>query len=154
MVRWPGHIAPNQVSDQVWAFWDFLPTAADIAGVVPPADIDGISILPMLTGKGEQKQHEYLYWEYKQDQAVRSGKWFAHKASGQQVELYDLISDPRQSIDLSTSFPDVVKKMEEIMSKSHTPSDVWPSPGETREEFTKRLKDNNIPARPANVSLY
>jgi len=154
MVRWPGHIAPDQVSGQVWAFWDFLPTAADLAGVKAPSNLDGLSILPTILGKGEQKQHEYLYWEYKQNQAIRSGKWFAHKASGKQVELYDLVSDPQQSNDLSINFPDIVKKMEDIMSKSHSPSDVWPSPGETKEEFVKRLKVNNIPERPNNLSVY
>lgn len=154
MVRWPGQIKPGQVSDHIWAFWDFLPTAAEIAGVDPPSGIDGISVLPAILGKELKNQHEYLYWEYKQNQVVRSGKWFAHKASGKQVELYDLPSDPQQAQDLSSKFPDVVKKMEEIMLKSHSPSDVWPSPGETPEEFAKRLKDNNIPERPDNVSNY
>lgn len=154
LVRWPGHIAPNQVSNQIWAFWDFLPTAAEIAGIKAPAAIDGISILPSILGKGAQKQHDYLYWEYKQNQAVRSGKWFAHKSNGKPVELYDLISDPLQSKDLRSNFPDIIKKMEEIMLKSHSPSDVWPSPGETQEKFAKRLKDNNIPERPDNLGLY
>ena len=154
MVRWPGHISPGKESDHIWAFWDFLPTAAEIAGIKPPSEIDGISILPALLGKGEQKQHEYLYWEYKQNQAVRSGKWFAHKASGKQIELYDLIADPQQLNDLSSNYPDVVKKMEEAMIQSHSPSDVWPSPGETNEEFAKRLKENNVPERPDNLSLY
>ncbi len=154
MVRWPGHIAPNQVSDHIWAFWDFLPTASEIAGVEAPSDIDGISILPALLGKGKQKQHDYLYWEYKQAQVIRDGKWFAHRESGGQVELYDLISDPQQSKNLSNKNPDIVKKMDEIMRKAHTPSDVWPSPGETPEQFKKRLKQNNIPERPNNLALY
>ena len=154
MVRWPGKIKPGQVSDYIWAFWDYLPTAAEIAGVEVPVKTDGISILPTLLGKEKQNQHEYLYWEYQQDQAVRSGKWYAVRPSGKQVELYDLIADPQQSNDLSSNHPDIVKRMEEIMSVSHTPSDVWPSPGETQEAFAKRLKDNNIPERPDNISNY
>jgi arylsulfatase A-like enzyme len=154
LARWPGHIAPNQVSEHIWAFWDFLPTAAGIAGVEPPSDIDGISILPTLTGEGEQKQHEYLYWEHNQNQAVRMGKWYAHRASGEQVELYDLVSDPQQSQDLSGSNPDIVKEVEAKMREAHTPSDVWPSPGETQDEFTQRLKEDNIPERPDNIALY
>jgi arylsulfatase A-like enzyme len=154
MVRWPGHIKPGQVSDHIWAFWDFLPTAAEIAGIEAPSAIDGISILPTLLGKEGQKQHEYLYWEYQQSQAIRSGKWYAHRASGKQIELYDLITDPKQSNDLSGSQPDVIRKMEDIMTKSHTPSDVWPSPGESPEQFAKRLKDNNIPEGPNNLSRY
>lgn len=154
MVRWPGKIKPGQVSDYVWAFWDFLPTAAEIAGVEVPVKTDGISILPALLGKEKQNQHDYLYWEYQQDQAVRSGKWYALRESGKQVELYDLFSDTQQSKDLSSDYPDIVKKMEGIMDGSHIPSDVWPSPGETQEAFAKRLKDNNIPERPNNVSNY
>jgi len=154
MVRWPGHIKPAQVSDQIWAFWDFLPTAAEIAGIEPPSGLDGISVLPVLTGETEEIEREYLYWEYKQKQAVRSGKWFAHKPNGKPVELFDLSSDPGQSVSLSREFPDIVRRMEEIMQKSHTPSDVWPSPGETPEQFAKRLKENNIPERHANASDY
>lgn len=154
LVRWPGHIAPNQTSDQIWAFWDFLPTAADIVGVAPPSDIDGISILPTLVGKGNQKQHDYLYWEYNQNQAIRDGKWFAHRANGGDVELYDLIADPEQSKDLSSQFPELSKEMEIRMDGAHTPSDVWPSPGEGQDEFKQRLIVQNIPDRLNNVGEY
>jgi arylsulfatase A-like enzyme len=154
IVRWPGHIGANQVSAQIWAFWDFMPTVAEIVGVEPPAGIDGISILPTLLGEGKQIQHEYLYWEGNQNQAVRYGRWYAHRANGGEVELYDLPADPQQSVDLSNRFPDIVKRIEQIMHNAHTPSDVWPSPGETEEEFKKRLADNAIPERPKNVAQY
>lgn len=156
IARWPGHIKPNQVSDQIWAFWDFLPTAAEIAGVNPPLNIDGISILPTLLGTGIQKQHEYLYWEFKQNQAIRYGKWFAHKANGKPVELYELISDPQQSQNVSESYPEIVKKAKEIMINSHTPSEVWPSPGESTDIFNKRMDQLGITEkeRPDNLSKY
>ena len=62
IARWPGHVPPGTTSDQVWAFWDFLPTAAELAGVEPPKGIDGISMLPDILGK-KQRSHEFLYWE-------------------------------------------------------------------------------------------
>src|SRR5215470_5243121 len=64
IVRWPGKIKPGRVSDQVWAFWDFLPTAAEIAGVKAPDKIDGISMLPTLIGQIQTNQHAFLYWEF------------------------------------------------------------------------------------------
>ena len=79
IARWPGRIKADTVSNQVWAFWDFLPTAAEIAGVKPPTGIDGISMLPALLGK-EQKSHDYLYWEFHErgfQQAIRMGDWKA-----------------------------------------------------------------------------
>ncbi len=76
LVRHPGKIKAGTVSDHVWAFWDFLPTAAELAGVAGPSGIDGISVAPTLLGKPGQKQHEYLYWEFFErgyKQAVRMG---------------------------------------------------------------------------------
>lgn len=154
MVRWPARIGANLVSAQIWAFWDFMPTAAEIAGIEPPSDIDGISILPTLLGQGKQEQHDYLYWEANQNQAVRDGRWFAHRANGGEVELYDLPADPQQSNDLSDQFPGIAERMSDIMDEAHIPSDVWISPGETEEEFQQRLEENMIPERPENVALF
>src|SRR5689334_5703815 len=77
LARWPGKIKPGTTNDQTWAFWDFLPTAAELAGAQPPARIDGISILPALLGQS-QRRHEYFYWEFHErgfTQAVRMGDW-------------------------------------------------------------------------------
>src|SRR5262249_2555081 len=68
IVRWPAKIKPGQVSDQIWAFWDFLPTAAEIAGKDAFHRVrdktDGISMLPTLLGKAQTNQHDFLYWEF------------------------------------------------------------------------------------------
>lgn len=154
VVRWPGKIAPGQKSDHLWAFWDFLPTAAEIANVEPPADIDGISILPTLLGEKGQEEHDYLYWEFNRNQAIRTDKWFAHRENGGEIELYDLQEDPQQENDLAAENPDRVNAIAQWMQEAHQPSDVWPSPGETKEAFEQRLKENNIPDRPNNLSEY
>lgn len=153
IARWPGKVASGSVSDHIWAFWDFLPTATELAGISTPANTDGLSFLPTLLGK-QQKQHEYLYWEFNQNQVLRYGKWYVHKANGRKTELYDLPADPGQHNDLSTKYPEIVRKAEEIMRKSHTPSDVWPSPGETPEAFEQRLIKGKVPKHPVNISLY
>src|SRR5256885_12624791 len=51
IANWPGRIAPGQVSDAVWAFWDFLPTAAELAGAKVPSGIDGLSMVPAILGE-------------------------------------------------------------------------------------------------------
>ena len=80
IVRWPGRVNAGSVSDHICAFWDFLPTAAEIAGVTPPPGLDGVSFLPALLGQ-EQKPHQFLYWEapfgQKRSVAVRMGDWKA-----------------------------------------------------------------------------
>ena len=84
IVRWPGQIEPGRVDHFPWAFWDFLPTAAELAGALAPAGIDGISVVPELLGATKagpaQKPHEYLYWEFYEGgfkQALRMGDWKA-----------------------------------------------------------------------------
>ena len=98
IVRWPAQIKPGQVSDFVWAQWDFLPTAADIAMTKSPKGIDGISIYPLLTGQTQTNKHEFLYWEFHErgfQQAARMGDWKAVRPQAKAaLELYDLKADP------------------------------------------------------------
>src|SRR5690606_15016200 len=62
IVRWPGRIAAGSRADHPSAFWDYLPTACELAGVTVPHNIDGLSYLPVLLGK-PQPTHEYLFWK-------------------------------------------------------------------------------------------
>jgi arylsulfatase A-like enzyme len=115
---WPGTIAAGTVNDHIWAFWDFLPTAAELAGVKLQTPRDGISIVPTLTGRdASQIEHEYLYWEFKRAQALRMGRWYAHKANLKAVELYDVEKDPAQANDLASQYPDLVSRIENIFRK-------------------------------------
>lgn len=133
IVRWPGKVRENTVSDHVSAFWDILPTFADIIGAETPAGIDGISFLPELLGK-KQKEHDYLYWEFHEQggkAAVRKGDWKAIRLNADQgiqepIELYDLSNDPGEMNDLSGSNPAIVKQMIDLMKEAHVKSDVFP----------------------------
>jgi arylsulfatase A-like enzyme len=121
IARWPGKIDPGAVSEHVSAFWDVLPTFAELAGVEPPADIDGISMAPALLGRGdEQKQHEYLYWEHKGDQAVRMGDWKGVRNKGGDIELFDLGADIGEKNDLAAGHPDIVARMRDMMKTATT----------------------------------
>jgi len=130
IVRWPGRIPAGQVSDHVWAMWDVLPTLAALAGVEPPAGIDGLSMVAAITGEGDQQNHEYLYWEFYERgsaQAVRSGNWKAVRQpmfTGE-IELYDLASDPGEEHDVAAQHPEIVRRMRGIMEAAHTPSPLW-----------------------------
>jgi uncharacterized sulfatase len=62
IARWPGRIRPGRESDEKLAFWDFLPTLAELAGIEPPAPIDGVSFVHTLLESGEQEHHRYLFF--------------------------------------------------------------------------------------------
>jgi arylsulfatase A len=133
LVRWPSKVKPGTTSDHVSAFWDVLPTIAEITGGSAPSDIDGISFLPTLLSKN-QKEHEYLYWEFHEQggkMAVRMNKWKAVKLNIDKVpqgetELYDLSADPGETSNVADSNKDLVMKMEAIMKEAHKPSEVFP----------------------------
>jgi arylsulfatase A len=138
LVKWPGKVKAGSTNDHISAFWDILPTLADITGAKNPENIDGISFLPALLGK-KQKEHEFLFWEFHEQggkMAVRMGNWKAVKLnidkSPQGVtELYDLTTDQGETKNVASSHPEIVKKMEEIMNQAHTPSAVFPFVYET-----------------------
>lgn len=129
IVRWPGTIKAGGTSDQVWAMWDFLPTAAEMAGAKVPQGLDGISMLPALTGK-RQRGHEYLYWEFFErgfQQAVRMKSWKAVRlAPGQPLELYDVAQDAGEAVNVADRHPQVVAAMEKILAGARTESERWP----------------------------
>ncbi len=138
---WPNHIKPGSKSNHISAFYDLMPTICDFAGIKPPENIDGISFKQELLGK-EQKQHEFLYWEfpsYNGQQAVRMGKWKGIRKDifddNLTIELYDLESDSVEMNDVASLHPDIVKQIESIMIQEHEPA--------TSKKFRiKQLGDN------------
>src|SRR5208283_3598377 len=130
IVRWPGRIEAGQVNDDPWAFWDFLPTAADIAGAPAPPGLDGLSMLPTLLGQTQTNRHEFLYWEFHErgfQQAVRMGDWKALRPQpGQPLELYNLKTDLGERHNVAAQNPEVVAKIEEYLKTARTDSDHWP----------------------------
>jgi len=134
-VRWPGTIKPGQ-SDHVCAFWDFLPTAARLAGIQAPGDTDGISIAPTLLGRPEQqKKHEYLYWETRHGQAARKGRYRAFRPHpSKPMEIYDIVADIASTRDIAGERADLVKEFERIFRAARFDSQWYVNPGETKAQ--------------------
>jgi arylsulfatase A-like enzyme len=130
IVRWPGEIKAGTTNDQPWAFWDFLPTAADIATTKVPEKIDGISMLPTLLGLPQTNRHEFLYWEFHEggsQQAVRMGDWKAVRLRpGAPLELYNLGTDLGEKHNVAAQNPEVVAKIEAYLKTDRTESEQWP----------------------------
>ena len=130
---WKGKIKAGSISSFSGAFWDMFPTFQQLAGVKNTYHTDGISILPALFQK-PQPSHEYLYWEFHENggrQAVRLGKWKGVRLNVNTIEnpsteLYNLETDTAEEHNLAAQFPDIVKKMDEIMQQAHTSNKDWP----------------------------
>ena len=150
IARWPGRIAPRTASEHVTAFYDFLPTAAELAGAEPQAGLDGISIVPALLGAEaagrEQETHEFLYWELPRydaatgtfrdeapRQAVRMGEWKAVRPEpGGELELYNLREDAAETNNVAAEQPEVMASIGGYLKTARTeprpqaqPEHVW-----------------------------
>lgn len=132
VVSWPGVVEAGSVCDHVSAFWDFMPTMAELIGADIPAGCDGISYLPSLRG-GEQKKHGYIYFEFHEEGGKRSimkDGWKlielnAKDKSKHRYELYNLASDPMERHDMSVLRPDKVKQLIPILEQARTEHADW-----------------------------
>lgn len=132
---WPGTIEAGAVSNIQAAGWDMMPTFVELLGkdeTWRDEAMDGISILPTLTGKGHQEEHDFLYWEFHEEggrQAVRAGDWKLIRQNIQSgnptLELYNIADDPHEDRDLAASYPDKVAELQKIMDREHTHSDMF-----------------------------
>ncbi len=132
IVRWPEKIDAGTQADHISAFWDVMPTIADIIGIDKPAEIDGVSFLPALLGK-EQEQHDYLYWEFHEHggrQALRQGDWklVKYNVNAEPVlplELYNLKDDPGEEVDIAQAHPERLKELKNLMENARSESRVF-----------------------------
>jgi arylsulfatase A len=134
IARWPGQIEAGTTTDHLSAFWDVMPTLAELAGVAIPDSTDGVSFAPTLLGEGRQKIAPYLYWEftgYGGQQVVRLGDWKGirrniKKKENLAIELYNLVDDIGEKTDLARERPDIIARMESVMREARTPSALFP----------------------------
>ena len=145
IVRWPEKIKPGKVSDLLFNQVDVLPTLAELAGVDTPADADGISILPELLGEQavgrKQSQHEFLYWEFGAQTAVRMDNWKAIQSKKDQPwSLYDLSRDISEENDIAHQQGEILAKMKKHAVASHEPVQSGTFASTERHERDRQAK--------------
>ena len=143
IVRWPQKIKAGTVSDFPWAFWDVMPTLADLAGITSPKETDGISVIPTLLGQS-QKPHKFLYWEFYSpfQQAVRIENWKGIRlGTAESIHLFDLRTDKKEKQNVAAAHPEIVAKMAQIMEQEHQPNPYWPMVEKAGENARKILMD-------------
>ncbi len=135
IVRWPDKVSAGAVSDAVWYFADFLPTAAHLAKTSVPVPVDGIDVSAALLDKTHVVPERFLYWESPEGdskslrQAVRWKNWKAIRhGHDAELELYDLGNDIGEKHDVSDTHPEVVARIQNFLKTARTASPYWPAP--------------------------
>jgi arylsulfatase A-like enzyme len=115
VVKWPGHLNAGETYGSPIISLDIFSTAAALAGAKIPKDrpIDGVDLMPHLTGKGSPPPHDKLYWRTGGGKAfaVRQGNWKLVKI-GNRTELYDLEADIGESKNQATEKPEILSRLE------------------------------------------
>jgi arylsulfatase A-like enzyme len=132
MVQWKGRIPAGRVDDRPVIQLDVLPTALAAAGVAvkPEWKLDGVNLLPFLTGEKSGAPHEALYWRFGQQLAIRMGDWKLVKGAGGNVpieahgpatldgaELYNLKDDIGEKKNLAKERPEKVRELAAAWTK-------------------------------------
>jgi arylsulfatase A-like enzyme len=159
LVYWKDRIEPGSVTNRQGAFYDIMPTLAEIAGIEAPDQTDGISILPVLMGKSAP-EHEYLYFELQLDgwnrimpdggfrQAIRMGKWKGVRYGiASETELYDLENDLFETNNLATEHPEITQRFNELFVEARTETEGFPYGGKIQEY---RAKDRYLERQLSN----
>ncbi|MBL9125361.1 MAG: sulfatase [Planctomycetaceae bacterium] len=113
LVRWKGHLPPGKVYAEPVISLDILPTAAAVAGAtIPPGNnLDGVDLLPYLTGQKSGSPHERLYWRFGPQHAVRQANFKLVKTRDGEPQLFDLAKDVSEQNNLAASRQDVLQQL-------------------------------------------
>ena len=130
---WPGKIRQGSASEHISAFWDVMPTVAELTDKPIPNGIDGISFLPTLLGSGDQEIHDYLYWEFHERGgrvAIRKDNWKlirygVNNDPQGNYQLYDLATDIGEEHDLAAEDQVKVIELARSLESARTESEVF-----------------------------
>lgn len=131
LARWPGQIKAGSVSGHVAYFGDLMATWAELARAKTPPDLNSVSLVPTLLGRGSQPKHDYLYWEFYEQgvsQAILlDGRWKAIrlKSPTAPIQLFDLQNDPAEKKNVAAEQAALVAKAESLMRTVRTDNSYW-----------------------------
>jgi arylsulfatase A len=154
LMRWPGKITPNTVTNEPVCSVDFYPTFLDVAGAKNPAGniVDGVSIMPLIK-HNQAPERDAIYWHYPSE----TGKWKPRMASAvrkgdykllefyldKRFELYNIKKDPSEKNDLAATMPDKVKELKLLLENwkkdvsAEEPDVTEAKAGKSKEDIEK-----------------
>jgi uncharacterized sulfatase len=148
LVYWKGRIAGGRTFDHPVISLDVAATAVALAGLEKDPRLDGVNLLPHLSGENRAAPHATLYWRWIDQSAVREGKW-KYLRGGPRQYLFDLESDREEKHNLLAEHPEIAERLEAKLTAWS--ADLQPPGIETKElaQVWQRYYDHFLDGKPA-----
>jgi lysophospholipase L1-like esterase len=134
IMNWPGRLPAGKVYEQPVSTLDIASTAVALAGLPHDDKLDGVNLMPFLTGKNAEPPHDALYWRFWNQAAVRAGQWKYIQAGTTAQYLFDVTSDEQEKKNLINQHPEIAKSLAEKLS-----------------DWTRQLAPPGDPDRPLKI---
>jgi arylsulfatase A-like enzyme len=149
-MQWKGHVPAGKTYENPIIQLDILPTALAAAGVEakPEWKLDGVNLLPYLSGENKDKPHETLYWRYGDQWAIRHGDWKLVAGNGGDKtngELYNLADDIGESKNLAAENPEKVRELKSLWDKwnaEQAPPSFPQEKPQAKQQLQKKQQQN------------
>ncbi|MBN2451152.1 MAG: sulfatase-like hydrolase/transferase, partial [Lentisphaeria bacterium] len=118
VAAWPGRIPAGQTCDQPVISLDVAATAVALAGLPADDTLDGVNLLPYLTGENRGAPHEALYWRWVSQSAVLEMPYKLIKLGNRPPLLFDVTHPEGENIerDLAAKHPDIAARLEKKLA--------------------------------------
>lgn len=110
LIAWPGTIPSGQTYEQPVSALDFSATACAVASIDNRIGLDGVNLIPHLTGENKAPPHDALYWRWMAQSAIREGNWKLLRG-GEREYLYDLATDREEKHNLAAQQPEIAARL-------------------------------------------
>ena len=150
VVKWPGHISAGSVYNEAVHSIDVLPTVAASAGAQLPTDrvVDGVNLLPFLSGGNTGAPHDVLFWRDGSYQSVLARGWKLQSAERPKKDwLYHLEVDPTEQVNLADQEPAKLAELKALLTAhdNEMKDPAWPSFIEMPVSIDKTLDQPDSP---------
>lgn len=116
LMTWPGTVPAGKIYDHPVITLDVGATAIELAGLEKVPALDGVNLIPYLTGKTESPPHEMLFWRIWNQSSVRKGKW-KYLQAGDRNYLFDLSSPQHEKVNLIANHPEIAAQLQASLKR-------------------------------------
>ena len=116
VAAWPGKIPAGLVFEHPVSSLDVAATAVALAGLPHDDQLDGVNLMPYLTGEKDGAPHECLFWRWRSQAAVLEFPWKLIHLGSDQRFLFDVTDPQGETVNLIEQHPDVAARLEQKLT--------------------------------------